>query len=353
MSTYLSHNLSPNLTKRYNDLLGIFINSQKRPADEELSPCRRQKMKKSNRAFEIITGVGSDGLPFINPDNGIAKNFSRLPVVRKLDWRVDATGDPIRRELKDGTSFVAAFGHTRGEEASKPCSFCRTGKGPWKSCVVIADPLNPDAKHNGYCSNFPLVSSDIEDELPTIHEPEDYNDPNYEPSTTAASSLVGNDGSDDEDLLLLTGLANGAVQKSALSTRRAPKAAGTVEKNKSALSKTYVPPQRGKLSQPRVVKQELQNGCFKGTRGDVLTVPIAQSPAITRPPPNIKKASSSATPPCREVAVPFPLGADAFDNLELLKLAEEDILGHIDKIRKRIKVLEAQKMEHHDPWAYV
>lgn len=78
----------------------------------------------------VVTGVGSDDLPFLSPNNGIAKNFSRFSVVRKLDWRVDTTGNPMRRELKDRISVVAAFGQTRGEEASRPCSFCRTDKGP-------------------------------------------------------------------------------------------------------------------------------------------------------------------------------------------------------------------------------
>ncbi|PLN79123.1 hypothetical protein BDW42DRAFT_201842 [Aspergillus taichungensis] len=352
MSTYWSNNLSPNLTKRYNDLLGNFVNNQKRPADEDISPCRRQKTKKSNPVFEIVTGVGSDGLPFISPDNVIARNFSRLPVIRKLDWRVDTPGNPVRRELKNRLNFVAALGQTRGETASKPCSFCRTGKGPWESCVIIADPLNPDAKHNGYCSNFPLVPSDNEDKLPIFHEPEDHNDPNYEPPTTAASSLLRNNKS-TSDLSLLRGLRTGTVQNLNLSSGKLPKAAGTVEKNKSTLSKFHVPPRKNKLPKPTAMKQELQDECFKNTRSDVSTIPTSQSSAFTSLPLNIKETSSSATPSRREVVVPFPLGADAFDNLDLLKSAEEDMLEHVDKIRKRIKVLEAQKMEHHDPWAYV
>ncbi|PLB40562.1 DUF3716 domain-containing protein [Aspergillus candidus] len=306
-------------------------------------------MKKFNRPVEIVPGVGSDDLPL---NHFSTENFSRLPVVRNLDWRVDTAGNPIRRGLKDAIGFVAAFGHTRGQEAWERCAFCKTGKGPWASCIVISDPVNPDAKYNGYCSNFPVATSDDEDEFPNIRQPDDDNDPTYELTTAVASSLLYNNESDD-DLPLLRGLGTDTVQNSTLSSGKCPKAAGTLEKNKRASSKFHVPPQREILPKPRVIKQELQGGCFEGTRGNVSTVPTSQSPAITRLPLNIKKPSSSVALPRREVAVPFPLGADAFDNLELLKHAEKDMLGHIEKIRKRITMLEAQQMEHHDPWAYV
>ena len=198
----------------------------------------------------------------------------------------------------------------------------------------------------------PLVSSDSEDELTIIHKPEDHDDPDYEPATTPASSLLNSNGSDD-DLLLLRGLGSGTVKNSILSSGKPLKAAGTVEKNKSALSKFHIPSPRKTLLKPKTMKQEMQNRCFEAKRNNLITIATSQSSTFTSLPRNIKEASTSATPARREVVVPFPLGADAFDDLDLLKLAEENMLGHIDKIRKRIKVLEAQKMEHHDPWAYV
>lgn len=100
----------------------------------------------------------------------------------------------------------------------------------------------------------PLVSSDSEDELPIIHEPKDHDNPDYEPSTTPASSLLYNDGSDG-NLLLLRGLGTGTVKNLTLSSGKPLKAAGTVEKNKSALSKFHVPSPRRILSQPKTMKQ--------------------------------------------------------------------------------------------------
>jgi hypothetical protein len=65
--------------------------------------------------------------------------YKELPVVRKLDWRVDDRGQPMRRELSNTRTLVAGYVQTRGQIAETPCTFCAQGKGVWRQCVVGSD----------------------------------------------------------------------------------------------------------------------------------------------------------------------------------------------------------------------
>ncbi|KAL4787986.1 hypothetical protein BJX76DRAFT_353779 [Aspergillus varians] len=94
----------------------------------------------ANRIPAPILGVSHDDLP-INPpgtENPSLVSYMALPVLRKLDWRTNPEGEPIRKELRLTEDLVSAFIQTRGELMETPCTACAEGKGPWRSCVVQA-----------------------------------------------------------------------------------------------------------------------------------------------------------------------------------------------------------------------
>jgi len=78
--------------------------------------------------------------------------YMELPVVRKLDWRTDAHGQAMRRELSNTRTLVAGYVQTRGQIAENPCTFCAQAKGVWQHCVVGSD-AREDKPMTEACAN--------------------------------------------------------------------------------------------------------------------------------------------------------------------------------------------------------
>jgi hypothetical protein len=90
--------------------------------------------------FGAVAGVSDDlpDAPF-EATQPILNYYKRLPVLRKLDWREDDNGQPIRRELSNTRTLIAGYVQTRGQLAEAPCTFCTQGKGIWQACVIGSD----------------------------------------------------------------------------------------------------------------------------------------------------------------------------------------------------------------------
>lgn len=95
-----------------------------------------------------VTSIDMPKAPMVLT-NGI-KYLVNLPELRKLNRRVDDSGQPIRKLLKDPAVVRAAYLQTRGKEAAKLCTFYEKGRGPWQSCVVFD---GNDKNDFGTCAN--------------------------------------------------------------------------------------------------------------------------------------------------------------------------------------------------------
>jgi hypothetical protein len=89
---------------------------------------------------DAVAGVSADlpDAPF-EATQPVLNYYKRLPVLRKLDWREDDNGQPIRRELANTRTLIAGYVQTRGRLAETPCTFCTQGKGIWQECVIGSD----------------------------------------------------------------------------------------------------------------------------------------------------------------------------------------------------------------------
>ncbi|KAL4787176.1 hypothetical protein BJX76DRAFT_354364 [Aspergillus varians] len=74
-------------------------------------------------------GVTADDLPIapFETTNPILVHYLDLPLMSNLDWRLDETGNPKRRDLGDTRALIAGFVQTRGQLAETPCASCTQG----------------------------------------------------------------------------------------------------------------------------------------------------------------------------------------------------------------------------------
>ncbi|KAL4738642.1 hypothetical protein BDV11DRAFT_170855 [Aspergillus similis] len=93
---------------------------------------------------QILRGIAGEDLPIVpsGTNDSVLKYYVGLSdapapiILRKLDWRENNTGGPDRKPLDNTRQLQAAFAQTRGDLARTPCAPCASGKGPWKTCVA-------------------------------------------------------------------------------------------------------------------------------------------------------------------------------------------------------------------------
>ncbi|OOF98355.1 hypothetical protein ASPCADRAFT_3414 [Aspergillus carbonarius ITEM 5010] len=260
---------------------------------------------------ERITGVGYDDLPLLGPKPSDAVlEYHQLPVLRKLDWRVDENGVSIRRPLKDIVSQTAAFAQTRGSEMQPPCHHCKINKSVWTTCVVGFDTKEGSHMHGAcascrfsrrYCS---LIARGADPGA--IIQPGDIFE---SASHDSQGNLLGGD---------ITG------QRSEHSMRRevaTPTPTGNeMLRQMTIKSQTYWDPVRDIKPEPDT---------------------IMSSPGSCRLDGDV---------------IPFPLGPETIDNLPLLKQAAKEMEMHLDTLKRRVRQLEEKEKAGCDtinPWDLV
>ncbi|PWY87532.1 hypothetical protein BO70DRAFT_196191 [Aspergillus heteromorphus CBS 117.55] len=120
-----------------------------------MASCLPVYLQKAGELIRLqdIVGVTYGDLPLIGSRSTEAMTeYSQLPVLRKLEWRLDEQGEPMRRPLKDVISQTAAFAQTRGSEAPDPCYHCKTKQSVWQTCVVGFDTHEGTSMH-GSCAS--------------------------------------------------------------------------------------------------------------------------------------------------------------------------------------------------------
>ncbi|PYI04323.1 hypothetical protein BO78DRAFT_471324 [Aspergillus sclerotiicarbonarius CBS 121057] len=248
-----------------------------------------------------VAGVGYDDLPLLGPKpNDALLEYHQLPVLRKLDWRADEHGVPVRRPLKDIVSQTAAFAHTRGSEVQAPCHHCKVNKSVWKTCVVGFDTKEGSNMHGActccrfsrrYCS---LTARGPDQNASPDSQHHFSGDDTYGPrSEIALRPLV----------MTPTPGGNEALHETPVKTQ------------------SYWDP--------------VHDG-IKSERDNVMSSPVS----------------------CRldGDVIPFPLGPETIDNLSLLKQAAKEMEIHLETIKRRIKQLEEKDKAQRDiinPWDLV
>ncbi|CEL08827.1 hypothetical protein ASPCAL11972 [Aspergillus calidoustus] len=146
----------------------------------------RKTWELASPSSESFAGVSADlpDAPF-EATQPVLNYYKRLPVLRKLDWREDDNGQPIRRELANTRTLIAGYVQTRGQLAETPCTFCTQGKGIWQECVIGSDTQDerPMTKACANCRfsgrsacNLRSGSSSSQSPAPRIVELEDGDD---------------------------------------------------------------------------------------------------------------------------------------------------------------------------------
>ncbi|RAL04170.1 DUF3716 domain-containing protein, partial [Aspergillus ibericus CBS 121593] len=245
-------------------------------------------------------GVGYDDLPLLGQKpNDAVLEYHQLPVLRKLDWRVDENGLPVRRPLKDIVSQTAAFAQTRGFEVEQPCHHCRYNKSVWKTCVVGFDTKEGGNMHGACaCCRFSRRYCNL------ISRGSDEN---------ASPNSQDHLSSDD---------TYGQGREFALRPCNATPTPGGTEMNHETpiKSQSFWDPIRD-------IKSERDN---------------LMSPSLS----------------CRldGDVIPFPLGPETIDNLPLLKQAAEEMEVHLETLKRRIRQLEEKDKAQNEavnPWDLV
>ncbi|KAL3444934.1 hypothetical protein BJX65DRAFT_310306 [Aspergillus insuetus] len=146
----------------------------------------RKNWELASPSSESFVGVSDDlpDAPF-EATQPVLNYYKRLPVLRKLDWRKDDNGQPIRRELANTGTLIAGYVQTRGQLAETPCTFCTQGKGIWQACIIGSDTQDgkPMTKACANCRfsrrstcNLRSGSSSSQSPTPRIVELEDGDD---------------------------------------------------------------------------------------------------------------------------------------------------------------------------------
>ncbi|KAI9930431.1 hypothetical protein MW887_011185 [Aspergillus wentii] len=263
-----------------------------------------------------VIGVSADDLPI--PPKTITNNFKAydgLPVVRKLDWHVNEKKEPIRRDLKGSQSLLAGFAQTRGFVALVPCDYCRSSRGPWQSCVIGTD-INIDTTTHGSCANCRF-------------------------------SRKGHICS------IRTNVFN--FDHPVMSTENGDRSSDEISSIPSDLSLSPVPAEwDGFESETEEKATSPGNAMNENTRTP--TIKDEYSPNRNALNNLIANPMNTSNSRLKGRVIPFPLGPETIDDLQLLKIAAKDMIAHLDVINRRIEQLESKdrdRKEFINPWELV
>ncbi|PYH96427.1 hypothetical protein BO71DRAFT_471650 [Aspergillus ellipticus CBS 707.79] len=259
--------------------------------------------------MEIISGVSYEDLPLLGsrPSETMLE-YSQLPVLRKLEWRLDDQGQPLRRALKDIVSQTAAFAQTRGSEVSDPCHHCKQKRSVWQSCVVGFDTREGSNMH-GSCSSCRFSRRYCTLGRLSLHT---FPVP---PTDISASRVLRSDdawpGMDCSD----------EMSTDSIMANTLPTSTGSSPKH-----------------DPKVTEET-----------------VWDTPRSVKPEPDFPTSTPSA---CRldGKVIPFPLGPETIDDLPLLQEAMHEMTVHLEILKRRVKQLETReqrKGETINPWELV
>lgn len=99
----------------------------------------------------FMLGISSAGEP-VDSSTPLSKRIASLPLQRRIDFRLGQDGQPILKDLTDGTRNIAAWAQTRGVQAGNQCTHCASRRGPFMTCVILK---NHDGQlfFEGSCAN--------------------------------------------------------------------------------------------------------------------------------------------------------------------------------------------------------
>ena len=99
----------------------------------------------------FMLGISSAGEP-VDSSTPLSKRIASLPFQRRIDFRLGQDGQPILKDLTDGTRNIAAWAQTRGVQAGNQCTHCASRRGPFMTCVILK---NHDGQlfFEGSCAN--------------------------------------------------------------------------------------------------------------------------------------------------------------------------------------------------------
>ncbi|KAL4812763.1 hypothetical protein BDW67DRAFT_188338 [Aspergillus spinulosporus] len=295
---------------------------------------------------QILPGITGEDLPIVSSRirDSVLKYYVGLSdapaplIIRNLDWRENNTGEPERKPLENTRQLQAAFAQTHGDLARTPCAPCTSGKGPWKTCVAREYlPIGHKKPTDRNCAN--CLFDNREDCCLGLAEA------SASSRMRRSSAPSPNTPTHDYELRNRTPCALSSKRRKSQSNASDGESPAKVKRGRQRHTKAIdqSQPWPGSASPPSFPIIYADGGNPK------------EDSAMDRHPKT--KLFRSITAPDEDGAeLPFPLGADSWDNLPRLRRACSEMEHHVNVAKMRIWQLEHGKKgrpEDHNtvnPW---